>query len=43
VDRSIDDLILNLGDKGLDDLIFGKKKSQEKPDEDEDAWMGWVD
>ncbi|MDM8551266.1 hypothetical protein QUF72_14370 [Desulfobacterales bacterium HSG2] len=43
VDKSIDDLILNLGDKGLDDLIFGKKNPQDVPEDNEDEWMGWVD
>ncbi len=46
VDKSLDMLAMNLGDEGLDDLIFGKasqKDKDAKKKNDEDQWMGWVD
>lgn len=44
VDKSLDMLAMNLGDEGLDELIFGKASQKEKDaNDDEDQWMGWVD
>ena len=39
-------LAMNLGDEGLDELIFGKasqKDKDAKKNGDDDQWMGWVD
>ena len=38
-----DSLLLNLGDEGLDDLIYGKKRPKENDEKNEDEWMGWID
>jgi len=36
---NMEDLLLNMGEQGLDDLLYKKKT----PVDNEEAWMGWVD
>ncbi len=44
VENSLDRLIGNLGEEGLDDLIFGKKSTKNGDEGDnEDLWMDWID
>lgn len=45
--RTLEDALSSLGDEGLDDLIYGKKRRKDEQDEDinenDEKWMDWID